>query len=80
VFAATVGVSDEASNLASGARAHWPRMWRVLLPDDELAALEKLRKREREALEPSNSRPDRMPEHMQQKLRDLDLKVYHCLT
>jgi hypothetical protein len=55
-------------------------MWRVLLPDDELAALEKLSKREREALEPSNSRPDRMPEHMQQKLRDLDLKVYHCLT
>ena len=49
------------------AGSHWPRLWRVCVNDDELEALEKLDRKERKKLEPSDETPKAVPP----RLRDL---------
>ena len=53
---------DEAtsahSNLASDRHAHWPRLWRTFLSDDELDEFNAMDKGERRKVEPTNKNPE----------------------
>jgi hypothetical protein len=55
-------VVDEAtsahSNLASDRHAHWPRLWRTFLSDDELDEFNAMDKGERRKVEPTNKNPE----------------------
>ena len=62
--AAFVSVTDPGS--------HWPRMWRVLISDEEIAAMAAMPRAERKAQEPSNEEPMRVNARLKELLVKID--------
>lgn len=59
---------------ASDNFAHWPRMWRVLLSDEDLETYEQMSKSEKKKMEPTNGKPQNVPAEMKKILLGLDLQ------
>ena len=67
----TVSVADPGS--------HWPRMWRVCLNDDEIAAMANMDKKERKKLEPTNDLPRQVNPRLANLFTRLDAQREHNL-
>jgi hypothetical protein len=52
------GKGTDNQGLASDTKAHWPRLWRTFISEEELDAYHAADKKARKALEPTNSKPE----------------------
>jgi hypothetical protein len=68
----TRGETTNQSGHASDLFAHWPRMWRVLISDTDLVKFELMSKAEKKKVEPTNSKPQNVPQEMKEILLALD--------